>query len=105
MAVDRFTYEQRKIILKWYWKLENAWEYIDCEQDEEPPHYNRDVMSNLEATFPGRWIGRRRGAECPPRLTDLALHEFQFWGYLKDAVNDTYCNLELRYRVVCWKLK
>ena len=89
MAVDRFTYEQRQIILKWYWKLESACEYVDCQQDGEPPHYIRDVMSYLEATFPRRWIAGRRGAECPPRSTDLAPHEFQFGGYLKYAVNGT----------------
>ncbi|KAJ4428267.1 hypothetical protein ANN_24284 [Periplaneta americana] len=42
-------------------------------------HFSLDVRRHLNATFPGRWIGRD-GTAWPPRSPDLNPLDFYLWG-------------------------
>jgi hypothetical protein len=65
---------------------EIAPEEIWFQQDGASPHYATAVRTYLDATFPGRWIGRRGPIEWPPRSPDLAPLDFYFWGKLKSQI-------------------
>jgi len=56
------------------------------QQDGAPPHYAILVREFLDATFPGRWIGRRGSIDWPPRSPDLTPLDFFFWGVVKEKV-------------------
>lgn len=56
------------------------------QQDEAPPHYQRNVRDYLNDIFPGRWIGRRGVIEWPARSPDLTPLDYFLWGYLKSKV-------------------
>jgi hypothetical protein len=42
------------------------------QHDRAPVHYGEDVRQWLNATYPGRWIGRGGTIAWPPRSPDLA---------------------------------
>jgi hypothetical protein len=56
------------------------------QQDGAAPHYATAVRNYLDATFPGRWIGRRGPIEWPARSPDLSPLDFYFWGKLKSRI-------------------
>ena len=60
----------------------NVW----FQQDGASPHYAVAVRNYLDATFPGRWIGRRGPIEWPARSPDLTPLDFYLWGKLKAKV-------------------
>ena len=41
------------------------------QQDGAPPHWGSHVRRFLDATFPGRWIGRDGPTPWPPRSPDI----------------------------------
>ena len=59
------------------------------QQDGAPPHYARSVREYLDATFPGRVIGRRGTIEWPPRSPDMSPLDYFLWGYVKSKVYAT----------------
>ena len=61
-------------------------EPVHFQQDGAPPHYALAVRHYLDATFPGKWIGRRGPVEYPPRSPDLTPLDFFFSGQLKNIV-------------------
>lgn len=67
----------------------NQFNLVNFQQDGAPGHFGRQVRAYLDATFPGRWIGRRGEIEWPPRSPDLTPLDFFYWGYLKDRVYQT----------------
>ena len=62
------------------------WNDVYFQQDGAPPHFKREVTNYLNATFPGRWIGRNGPIRWPPRSPDLTPLDFFLWGFLKDRV-------------------
>ena len=61
------------------------------QQEGAPPHYHLDVRAQLNAIFPGRWIGRASHNDSPllswpPRSPDLTPCDCFLWGYVKDRV-------------------
>uniref|UniRef100_A0A669B5E7 DUF4817 domain-containing protein n=1 Tax=Oreochromis niloticus TaxID=8128 RepID=A0A669B5E7_ORENI len=56
------------------------------QQDGAPAHYGCQVRAFLDEQFPGKWIGRRRPVEWPPRSPDLTPLDFYLWGHLKAIV-------------------
>jgi len=46
----------------------------------------RDVITFLDETFPGRWVGRGGPTAWPPRSPDLTPLDFFAWGFIKDIV-------------------
>jgi hypothetical protein len=46
------------------------------QQDGMSPHFGINVRQYLEATFPGRWIGRRGAIEWPSRSPGLIPLDF-----------------------------
>ena len=65
---------------------EIAPEEVWFQQDGAAPHYAAAVRTYLDATFPGRWIGRRGTIEWPARSPDLAPLDFYFWGNVKGKI-------------------
>lgn len=61
-------------------------EPVRFQQDGAPAHYSLTVRRYLDATFTGKWIGRRGPVEYPPRSPDLTPLDFFFWGQLKNMV-------------------
>lgn len=59
---------------------------IIFQQDGAPPHFSKEVRAWLDASFPGRWIGRRGPISWPPRSPDLTPCDFALWGHLKQLV-------------------
>jgi hypothetical protein len=55
------------------------------QQDGALPHFHRDVTTFLDATFPGRWVGRGGPTAWPPRSPDLTPLDFFAWDFIKDA--------------------
>jgi hypothetical protein len=49
-------------------------------------HYGDDVRQWLNATYPGRWIGRGGPIAWPPWSPDLTPINFFLWGHLKEQV-------------------
>ena len=76
-------------------------EEIWYQQDGAPAHFGRCVTDFLNATFPGRWIGRRGPIEWPPRSPDLNPLDYYLWGYLKCKVYRNRPNnlLDLKQRI------
>ena len=91
MADVRLSFEERKQIIKWYWKFENVaavrrqWRR---EYGTEPP--SRLTITRLRAyldhNVPGQWLGRRGPIEFPARSPDLTPLDFFLWGTVKDEV-------------------
>jgi hypothetical protein len=48
-----------------------------------------DVRRALNATFPGRWIGRDGPTDWPPRSPDITPFSIFLWGYVKDRIYAT----------------
>ena len=61
-------------------------------QDGAPPHYANVVRDWLDATFPGKWIGRRGAIDWPARSPDMTPADFFLWGHLKHIVYSKPCN-------------
>lgn len=57
--------------------------------DGAPAHFSIAVRNHLDATYPGRWIGRGGPVAWPPRSPDLNPLDFFFWGHLKSLVYQT----------------
>lgn len=72
------------------------------QQDGAPPHWSLDVRRALDATFPGRWVGRDGPIRWPPRSPDITPLDFFLWGYVKDKVYATAVRdlRDLRARIV-----
>jgi hypothetical protein len=56
------------------------------QQDEESPHFHKELTDFLNRKFPEKWIEWGRPITWPPRSPDLTPLDFCFWGYIKDAV-------------------
>lgn len=57
------------------------------QHDGAPAHYGTQVREYLNATFPGRWIGRgSTNIAWPARSPDLTPLDFYVWGTLKEKV-------------------
>jgi hypothetical protein len=56
------------------------------QHDGAPAHYEEDVRQWLNATYPGRWIGRGGPTAWPPRSPDITPMYFLLWGHLKEQV-------------------
>jgi hypothetical protein len=56
------------------------------QHDGAPAHYGEDVRPWLNATYPGRWIGRGGPIAWPPRSPDLTPMDFSLWGQLEEQV-------------------
>jgi hypothetical protein len=56
------------------------------QHDGAPAHYGEDVRQWLNATYPGRWIGRGGPIAWPLRSPDLTPMDFFLWGHLKEQV-------------------
>lgn len=73
--------------------------------DGAPPHFAHIVRNHLNATFPGRWIGRGGPVPWPPRSPDITIPDFFLWGYLKDVVYErpptTRADMIARIRTAC----
>jgi hypothetical protein len=57
------------------------------QHDGARAHYGEDVRQWLNATYPGRWIGRGGPIAWPPRSSDLTPMDFFFfflWGHLQE---------------------
>ncbi|XP_050296652.1 uncharacterized protein LOC126736370 [Anthonomus grandis grandis] len=51
-----------------------------------PAHFARNVREFLDATYPGRWIGRGGTFPWPARSPDLTCLDFYLWGRVKEIV-------------------
>jgi hypothetical protein len=75
------------------------------QQDGAPAHFKKSVREYLDATFPGRWIGRRGPIPWPARSPDLTPMDFFLWGHVKHQVFLTKCQdideLKDRITAVC----
>jgi hypothetical protein len=49
-------------------------------------HFSIVARLWLNQWLPGRWIGRRRQVEWPPRSPDLTSLDFSFWDHLKSVM-------------------
>jgi hypothetical protein len=56
------------------------------QHDGAPAHCGKDVRQWLNATYPGRWIGRGRPIAWPPRSPALTPMDFFLRGHLKEQV-------------------
>jgi len=56
------------------------------QHDGAQPHYALVVRQWLDASFPGRWIGRRGALEWPARSPDMTPPDFWLWGVIKENV-------------------
>ncbi|PSN52166.1 hypothetical protein C0J52_06477 [Blattella germanica] len=90
MAAARLTFQQRKCILKWFIKFDNACEVQRQwrrEFETEPPdgttaHYHLTVRAFLDNNLRGYWIERRGSIELP----DHTPMGFYLWETAKDQV-------------------
>jgi hypothetical protein len=57
------------------------------QQDGAPAHVGAIILTALDDTFPGRWIGRGGPINWPPRSPDLTPRDFFFRGYIRDIVH------------------
>ncbi|GBL93627.1 hypothetical protein AVEN_25625-1 [Araneus ventricosus] len=57
--------------------------------DGAPAHFSIVVRNHLDATYPGRWIGRGGPVAWPPLSPELNPLDFFFWGHLKSLVYQT----------------
>ena len=67
------------------------------QQDGAPSHTARLNTNFLDATFPGRWIGKKGPISWPPRSPDLNPCDFFLWGHLKNQLYQygrSYAGLE-----------
>jgi hypothetical protein len=61
------------------------------------------MVSILDETFPGRWVGRGGPTAWPPRSPDLTPLDFCFaWGFIKHVVYSTKVRdlADLRQRII-----
>jgi hypothetical protein len=70
-------------------QLEHLQPNVFFEQDGAQPHWSLDVRRALNATFPGRWIGRDGPTVWPPRSPDVTPSALFLWGYVKDRISAT----------------
>jgi hypothetical protein len=72
------------------------------QHDGAPPHWWQDVRRALNATFPGRWVGRDGPTDWPPRSPDITPLDLFLWGYVKDRIYATKVRdiRDLRARIV-----
>jgi hypothetical protein len=72
------------------------------EQVSAPPHFQRNVTTFLDETFPGRWVGRGGPTAWPPRSPDLTPLDFLAWGFIKDVVYSRKVRdlADLRQRII-----
>lgn len=61
---------------------------IIFQHDGAPAHSAATVTEFLNATFPGRWIGRFGPSKWPARSPDLSPLDNFYWGYLSSKVFD-----------------
>jgi len=54
---------------------DNIW----LQQDGAPPHFARVARAQVEAMFPGRWIGRGGPVPWPARCHDFSMLDFFAW--------------------------
>lgn len=54
--------------------------------DGAGPHHTNDVRYYLNATFPGRWIGRNGPNRWPPRSPDFNHLDYFLWSKIKEEV-------------------
>lgn len=72
------------------------------QHDGAPAHFSGIARQHLDATFPGRWIGRGGPIPWPPRSPDLSPIDFFLWGYMKSLVYETpvESDMDLMARIV-----
>lgn len=56
-----------------------------------PPHFSITIRSHLDATYPGRWIGRDGRVVLPQRFPDLNCLNVCFWWPYKIACLSVAC--------------
>lgn len=61
---------------------------IFFQHDGAPPHSAAVVTELLNATFPGRWIGRFGPLKWPARSPDISPLDNFYWGYISSKVYD-----------------
>ncbi|GFX80978.1 uncharacterized protein TNCV_1909711 [Trichonephila clavipes] len=59
---------------------------IWLQHDGAPAHFNVDVRSALDTTYPGPLIGRGGLVNWPALSHDLSCPDFFFWGHMKNPV-------------------
>ena len=59
---------------------------VRYQHDGAPPHIKRNVRALLDATFPGRWIGRYGPENWPAYSPDLTSCDFFLWGYMRQKI-------------------
>ena len=90
----KLTLEECKIILKRYWKTENAQDVIrDWNHyfNTDPPtrlaiYKLRDKFDDTGSVADAYYAGRRGPIEFPPRSPDITPMDFFVWGVIKDSV-------------------
>jgi len=56
------------------------------QQDTYPSHTSRFARAALNAIFPNKWVGKYGPINYPPRLSDLTVLHYYFWGRIKNLV-------------------
>ena len=59
------------------------------QHDGAPAHFDRNVRTHLNVTYPNRWIGRGGPVPWPARLPDLTPLDYFLWGSIKALVYAT----------------
>ena len=78
-----------EMLENYVWPKVAVWENINdliFVQDGVPPHFALTIRARLDQHFSGRWLGRRRSHEWPPKSPYLTLIDFYLWGHTKEEV-------------------
>jgi hypothetical protein len=70
-------------------QLEHRQSNVFFQQAGAPPHGSLDLQRALNATLPGRWIGRDDPTDWPPSAPDITPLDFFLWGYVMDRIYAT----------------
>lgn len=66
----------------------DVWNRLWYQQDGAPAHYYLPARRHLDATFPGRWVGRGGPRAWPARSPDYSKIDFCYWGWMNHLVYD-----------------
>jgi hypothetical protein len=109
MAAERLSFEQRKIILKWYWKFENMCEVQRqwrCEFATEPPTRLKiaRIRNKFEADSTVQDVYKQRsGKPCTatsPASSAMVLEQFKRSPVYQDSLSGVDCHTGVKLGVL-----